>query len=55
MVCCVVFVIKLRCLDFSLRYEMQDAGATSDTTMKSFFFVPSCIQLSQEDNFPTEA
>ncbi|XP_038600602.1 antizyme inhibitor 1 isoform X1 [Tachyglossus aculeatus] len=36
-------------------YEMQDAGVTSDTLMKNFFFVPSCIQLTQDDNFPTEA
>ncbi|XP_059787007.1 antizyme inhibitor 1-like [Balaenoptera ricei] len=36
-------------------YEMQDSGITSDTMMKNFFFVPSCIQLSQEDNFFTEA
>lgn len=34
---------------------MQDAGITSDTMMKNFFFVPSCIQLSQEDGFSTEA
>ena len=52
-----VFVLKFKCLDFFffLRYEMQDAGITSDTMMKNFFFVPSCIQLSQEDNFSTEA
>ncbi|KAB1258106.1 Antizyme inhibitor 1 [Camelus dromedarius] len=36
-------------------YEMQDSGITSDTMMKNFFFVPSCIQLSQEDSFSTEA
>ena len=36
-------------------YEMQDSGITSVTMMKNFFFVPSCIQLSQEDNFSTEA
>lgn len=36
-------------------YEMQDAGITSDAMMKNFFFAPSCIQLSQEDNFSTEA
>lgn len=33
---------------------MQDAGITSDMMMKNFF-VPSCIQLSQEDSFSTEA
>ncbi|XP_036292554.1 antizyme inhibitor 1 isoform X3 [Pipistrellus kuhlii] len=41
-------------MSFSDWYEMQDAGITSDT-MKHFFFVPSCIQLSQEDSFSTEA
>ncbi|XP_036193859.1 antizyme inhibitor 1 isoform X3 [Myotis myotis] len=41
-------------MSFSDWYEMQDAGITSDT-MKNFFFVPSCIQLSQEDSFSTEA
>ncbi|KAB0399392.1 hypothetical protein E2I00_002442 [Balaenoptera physalus] len=40
---------------YYMMYEMQDAGITSDTMMKNFFFVPSCIQLSQEDNFSTEA
>ncbi|XP_077207863.1 antizyme inhibitor 1 [Paroedura picta] len=35
--------------------EMQDAGFTSDTLMKNFFFVPSCIQLSREDSFSIEA
>ncbi|KAK2503273.1 hypothetical protein MC885_020261 [Smutsia gigantea] len=38
-----------------LSYEMQDAGITSDTMMKNFFFVPSCIQLSQGESFSTEA
>ncbi|XP_070333413.1 antizyme inhibitor 1 isoform X3 [Odocoileus virginianus] len=42
-------------MSYSDWYEMQDAGITSDTMMKNFFFVPSCIQLSQEDNFSTEA
>nr|XP_026239099.1 antizyme inhibitor 1 isoform X3 [Urocitellus parryii] len=42
-------------MSFSDWYEMQDAGITSDTMMKNFFFVPSCIQLSQEDSFSTEA
>nr|XP_028592185.1 antizyme inhibitor 1 [Podarcis muralis]XP_028592186.1 antizyme inhibitor 1 [Podarcis muralis]XP_028592187.1 antizyme inhibitor 1 [Podarcis muralis] len=35
--------------------EMQDAGFTSDTLMKNFFFVPSCIQLSPEDRFSIAA
>ncbi|XP_053251464.1 antizyme inhibitor 1 [Podarcis raffonei] len=35
--------------------EMQDAGFTSDTLMKNFFFVPSCIQLSPEDCFSIAA
>ena len=53
---CVVFILKFKFSTFFLRrYEMQDAGITSDTMMKNFFFVPSCIQLSQEDNFSTEA
>ncbi|XP_037695427.1 LOW QUALITY PROTEIN: antizyme inhibitor 1-like [Choloepus didactylus] len=38
---------------FSDWYEMQDAGIPSDTMMR--FFVPSCILLSEEDCFPTEA
>ncbi|KAM9098437.1 antizyme inhibitor 1 isoform X1 [Sarcophilus harrisii] len=43
-------------MSFSDWYEMQDAGITSDTMMKNFFFVPSCIQLSQDDStFSTEA
>ncbi|XP_029779077.1 antizyme inhibitor 1 isoform X3 [Suricata suricatta] len=42
-------------MSFSDWYEMQDAGITSDTMMKNFFFVPSCIQLSQEDGFSSEA
>lgn len=41
-------------MSFSDWYEMQDAGLTSDTMMKNFFFVP-CIQLSQEDSFSSEA
>lgn len=35
--------------------EMQDAGFTSDTLMKNFFFVPSCVQLSPEDSFSVAA
>ncbi|XP_031525167.1 antizyme inhibitor 1 isoform X4 [Papio anubis] len=42
-------------MSFSDWYEMQDAGITSDSMMKNFFFVPSCIQLSQEDSFSAEA
>ncbi|XP_076767399.1 antizyme inhibitor 1 isoform X3 [Arvicanthis niloticus] len=42
-------------MSFSDWYEMQDAGITSDAMMKNFFFAPSCIQLSQEDSFSTEA
>ncbi|NP_001278568.1 antizyme inhibitor 1 [Chinchilla lanigera] len=42
-------------MSFSDWCEMQDSGITSDTVMKNFFFVPSCLQLSQEDGFPTEA
>ncbi|XP_054946982.1 antizyme inhibitor 1 isoform X3 [Physeter macrocephalus] len=42
-------------MSYSDWYEMQDAGITSDTMMKNFFFVPSCIQLSQEDKFSAEA
>uniref|UniRef100_A0A8C5P1Q2 Orn/DAP/Arg decarboxylase 2 N-terminal domain-containing protein n=1 Tax=Jaculus jaculus TaxID=51337 RepID=A0A8C5P1Q2_JACJA len=42
-------------MSFSDWYEMQDAGITSDTMMKNFFFAPSCIQLSQEDSFSMEA
>lgn len=34
---------------------MQDAGFTTDTLMKNFFFVPSCIQLSPEDSFSIKA
>ncbi|XP_047639445.1 antizyme inhibitor 1 isoform X2 [Phacochoerus africanus] len=41
-------------MSYSDWYEMQDAGITSDMMMKNFF-VPSCIQLSQEDSFSTEA
>lgn len=40
---------------FCCRDEMQDAGIASDTLMKNFFFVPSCIQLSPEDRFSTAA
>ncbi|MGH0133672.1 UNVERIFIED_CONTAM: hypothetical protein FKN15_056434 [Acipenser sinensis] len=36
-------------------YEMQDAGITLDTTMKNFFFVPSCFQASQEDRISAPA
>uniref|UniRef100_A0A2K5QV27 Orn/DAP/Arg decarboxylase 2 C-terminal domain-containing protein n=1 Tax=Cebus imitator TaxID=2715852 RepID=A0A2K5QV27_CEBIM len=39
-------------MSFSDWYEMQDAGITSDAMMKNFFFVPSCIQLTQEEAFP---
>ncbi|KAM9164171.1 antizyme inhibitor 1 isoform 1-T2 [Pangshura tecta] len=42
-------------MSFNDWYEMQDAGITSDTLMKNFFFVPSCIQLSPEDSFSTAA
>uniref|UniRef100_A0A8C5K9A6 Orn/DAP/Arg decarboxylase 2 N-terminal domain-containing protein n=1 Tax=Jaculus jaculus TaxID=51337 RepID=A0A8C5K9A6_JACJA len=42
-------------MSFSDWYEMQDAGITSDTMMKNFFFASSCIQLSQEDSFSMEA
>ncbi|XP_040404622.1 antizyme inhibitor 1 isoform X1 [Cygnus olor] len=42
-------------MSFSDWDEMQDAGITSDTLMKNFFFVPSCIQLSPEDRFSTAA
>lgn len=42
-------------MSFSGWYEMQDSGITSDGMMKNFFFAPSCIQLSQEDSFSTEA
>uniref|UniRef100_A0A0B8RV28 Antizyme inhibitor 1 n=1 Tax=Philothamnus irregularis TaxID=1899461 RepID=A0A0B8RV28_9SAUR len=35
--------------------EMQDAGFISDTLMKNFCFVPSCIQLSSEDGFSIAA
>lgn len=35
--------------------EMQDAGFISDTLMKNFCFVPSCIQLSSEDSFSIAA
>ncbi|XP_066479161.1 antizyme inhibitor 1 [Tiliqua scincoides] len=35
--------------------EMQDAGFNSDTLMKNFFFVPSCVQLSPEDSFSVAA
>ncbi|KFO20046.1 Antizyme inhibitor 1 [Fukomys damarensis] len=42
-------------MSFSDWYEMQDAGVPLDTMMKNFFFVPSCLQLSQDDSFPTEA
>ncbi|KAF6323122.1 antizyme inhibitor 1 [Rhinolophus ferrumequinum] len=42
-------------MSFNDWYEMQDAGITSDTMMKNFFFVPSCIQLSQGESFSTEA
>ncbi|XP_019407085.1 PREDICTED: antizyme inhibitor 1 [Crocodylus porosus] len=42
-------------MSFSDWYEVQDAGITSDTLMKNFFFVPSCIQLSPEDRFSTAA
>uniref|UniRef100_A0A8C9G2R5 Orn/DAP/Arg decarboxylase 2 N-terminal domain-containing protein n=1 Tax=Pavo cristatus TaxID=9049 RepID=A0A8C9G2R5_PAVCR len=42
-------------MSFSDWDEMQDAGIASDTLMKNFFFVPSCIQLSPEDRFSTAA
>ncbi|KAM6171738.1 antizyme inhibitor 1 isoform 1-T2 [Erethizon dorsatum] len=42
-------------MSFSDWCEMQDAGVTSDTMMKNVFFMPSCLQLSPEDGFPTEA
>ncbi|XP_061460677.1 antizyme inhibitor 1 isoform X2 [Rhineura floridana] len=42
-------------MSFSNWCEMQDAGFTSDTLMKNFFLVPSCIQLSPEDSFSTVA
>ncbi|EGW12832.1 antizyme inhibitor 1 [Cricetulus griseus] len=42
-------------MSFNDWYEMQDAGVTLDAVMRTFFFAPSCIQLSQEDSFPTEA
>lgn len=42
-------------MSFSDWCELQDAGVAADTVMKSFFFVPSCLQLSQEDGFATEA
>ncbi|XP_054840468.1 antizyme inhibitor 1 [Eublepharis macularius] len=42
-------------MSFSDWCEMQDAGFTSDTLMKNFFFVPSCIQLSPEDSFSIAA
>ncbi|XP_053914970.1 antizyme inhibitor 1 isoform X2 [Cuculus canorus] len=42
-------------MSFSDWDEMQDTGITSDTLMKNFFFVPSCIQLSPEDRFSTAA
>uniref|UniRef100_A0A6B2F8S3 Antizyme inhibitor 1 n=1 Tax=Bothriechis nubestris TaxID=1766655 RepID=A0A6B2F8S3_9SAUR len=35
--------------------EMQDSGFISDTLMKNFCFVPSCIQLSSEDGFSIAA
>ncbi|NXR97679.1 AZIN1 inhibitor, partial [Oxylabes madagascariensis] len=42
-------------MSFSDWDEMQDAGIASDTLMKNFFFVPSCIQLSPEERFSTAA
>ncbi|NXB32807.1 AZIN1 inhibitor, partial [Eulacestoma nigropectus] len=42
-------------MSFSDWDEMQDAGIASDTLMKNFFFVPSCIQLGPEDRFSTAA
>uniref|UniRef100_A0A8D0GPV6 Antizyme inhibitor 1 n=1 Tax=Sphenodon punctatus TaxID=8508 RepID=A0A8D0GPV6_SPHPU len=42
-------------MSFSDLYKMQYTGLTSDTLMKNFFFVPSCVQLSSEDSFTTAA
>ncbi|NXA33629.1 AZIN1 inhibitor, partial [Eudromia elegans] len=42
-------------MSFSDWDDMQDAGITSDTLMKNFFFVPLCIQLGSEDCFSTAA
>uniref|UniRef100_A0A8C5KX51 Antizyme inhibitor 1-like n=1 Tax=Jaculus jaculus TaxID=51337 RepID=A0A8C5KX51_JACJA len=40
----------------AIYYMMSfNAGITSDTMMKNFFFAPSCIQLSQEDSFSMKA